>query len=183
MATIALVGANLVETVGNVGEVETSGVELELTWLATDGLTLGLNVGYLDTDVKSYETAEGDIADTTALGFSPEWTAQGRIAYEFGLGNAGSMLLGADVAYRSESFTNSPIDLTDPLATQQVQDEHAIWNALAAWRSPNQAWRVALEGKNLDDTRVLTNSFVVGPFITGGWNMPRTWALSVGYDF
>jgi len=29
---------------------------------------------------------------------------------------------------------------------------------------------------------VLTNSFVVGPFATGGYNMPRTWAVSVGYE-
>ncbi len=183
LSTIALIDGNLVETVGNVGEMESSGVEMELTWLTPlNGLTLGLNVGYLDTELKKYETAEGDIASTTAIGFAPEWTTQGRATYDIDM-NAGMLTLGVDFSYRAESFTNSPVDLTNDLAIQQVQDDHTIWNAVAAFQTTDQHWRFAIEGRNLDDTRVLTNSFVVGPFLTGGYNMPRTWAVSVGYEF
>jgi len=183
LASIALVDGELIEAVGNVGEMESSGVEMELTWLPpVDGLELGLNVGYLDTDVKSYMNGEEDIADTTAIGFSPEWTVQARVGYDIDMGNTGSLYLGADGSYRTSSYTNSPIDLTSDFADAQKQKEHVIWNAVAAYRSSDQHWRIALEGKNLEDTRVLTNSFVVGPFATGGYNMPRTWAVSVGYE-
>lgn len=184
LSTIVLEGGSLTETVGNVGELETSGVELEVTWLPpVNGLTLGLNAGYLDTDVKSYSSGTEDIADRTAIGFSPEWTAQMRVGYDFDIADAGFVSLGTDVSYRAESYTNSPIDLDSNFAALQVQEEHAIWNALAAFTTADERWRFAVEGKNLEDKRVITNTFVVGPFVTAGYNMPRTWAVSVGYQF
>jgi len=185
LATIGLVEGNLEEFVDNVGELETSGAELELTWLpAVEGLTLGLNVGYLDVDVKAFDAADGDRADTTAIGFSPDWTVAARVNYDFDLSDWGTMMVGTDVSYRTDSYTNSPIDLTNVAAAEaQIQDEHAIWNAIAAFRSADGHWRVALEGKNLEDKRVITNTFDLTLFQTAGYNMPRTWALSVGYEF
>ncbi len=184
LATVGLVDGNLEETVDNVGELETSGIEFELTWLPpVDGLTFGMNVGYLDVDVKKFDSADGDKADTTAIGFSPDWTAAARLSYDFDLSDWGTMMVGTDVSYRTESYTNSPIDLTSPAAEAQIQEEHAIWNAIAAFRSANGNWRVALEGKNLEDKRVITNTFDLTLFQTAGYNNPRTWAVTVGYEF
>ncbi len=186
VATVGLVDGDFAETVDNVGELETSGAELELTWLPViDGLVVGLNVGYLDVEVKEFQDADGNsAADTTAIGFSPEWTAAGRISYEFDLSDWGSLMIGADVSYRDESYTNSPIDLTnEDAANAQIQDEHVIWNAVAAFRSTDDHWRIAVEGKNLDDKRVITNTFDLTLFQTAGYNAPRTWAVTVGYDF
>ena len=39
------------------------------------------NVGYLDIEVKSYESVGENIADKRALGFPPAWTAL--VAYTF----------------------------------------------------------------------------------------------------
>ena len=184
LATIALVNGGLEETVGNVGELETSGVEMELTWLPpVDGLMFGLNVGYLDTDVKEYKSGDDDIADQTAIGFAPEWTAQGRVQWDIDVADYGYITLGTDLSYRDESYTNSPVDLTSEFASLQVQEDHVIWNAMAAFTTTDERWRIAVEGKNLEDERVITNTFVVGPFVTAGYNMPRTWAVSVGYQF
>ena len=184
LSTIVLNGASLDETVGNVGKVETTGAEVEMLWLPpVDGLTVGVNVGYLDAEIKSYESGGTDIADNTALGFSPDWTAQARLAYEFDVADIGSFSAGTDVSYRDDSYTNSPIDTSTPLGRAQYQDAYVIWNAILTYRTPDQHWSVALEGKNLDDKRVLTNTYQVGPFVTGAYNMPRTWALSVAYEF
>lgn len=184
LQTIVLTTGDIIAQVGNVGTVETAGVELEMVWLPpVDGLVLGLNAGYLDADITSYESGGEDIADTTALGFSPKWTAQGRVSYDFDVADLGSVTVGADVSYRDESYTNSPIDLTDPLGMAQFQNSYVIWNALAAFTTVDQRWRVALEGKNLADKRVLLNTYKVGPFVTGAYNMPRTWAISVAYQF
>ncbi|MDZ7671178.1 MAG: hypothetical protein U5Q16_17810 [Gammaproteobacteria bacterium] len=38
----------------NIAEVETSGVELETTWLATANLRLGLNLAYLDSEFTEF---------------------------------------------------------------------------------------------------------------------------------
>ena len=185
LATIGLVGGELEETVDNVGEMETSGIEFETTWLApVDGLMFGLNVGYLDVDVKEFTSAGENLADTTAIGFSPDWTVQARVNYEFDLSDWGSLMLGTDVSYRTDSYTNSPIDLTNEAAAEaQIQEEHAIWNAVAAFRSADGHWRLAVEGKNLEDTRVITNTFDLTLFQTAGYNAPRTWAVTLGYEF
>jgi iron complex outermembrane receptor protein len=184
LSTIVLQGGDLTETVGNVGELETSGIEAEITWLPpVDGLVLGLNVGYLDTDVKKYKSGDQDIADQTAIGFAPKWTAQGRIHWDIDVADYGYLTVGTDLSYRDESYTNSPVDLTSEFAPLQVQEEHVIWNAMLAFTTADERWRIAVEGKNLDDERVVTNTFVVGPFVTAGYNMPRTWAVSLGYQF
>ncbi|MCP5337773.1 MAG: TonB-dependent receptor [Pseudomonadales bacterium] len=186
LSVIALVNNTLSAVNSNVGKMKTQGGEIEMTWAPLSDLLLALNVGYLDTKVNSYPTRDAagnpiDIGRYTAIGFSPEWTAQARVQYGFTVGDMGRITLGVDVAHRDESFTNSPIDLRDPLSQVQVQKSHEIWNASAAWNSPSEKWRVALEGRNLDDERVLTSTYKVGPFLTGAYNMPRTWALSVAY--
>ncbi len=178
----------LVALEDNVGEMSTSGAEIEVEWAPLEGLLLMVSGGYLDTDVDAYvlQDAAGndlDLSEQTALGFSPEWTAQARAQYRFAIADMGHVTLGADVSYRDESYTNSPINLSDPLTLTQVQESHEIYNAIAAWSSPDESWNVSVEGMNLGDKRVLVNSYKVGPIITGGYNMPRTWALSVGYAF
>ncbi|MEZ5501888.1 MAG: TonB-dependent receptor [Halioglobus sp.] len=184
LSTIVLNGASLDETVGNVGKVETSGAEVELQWLPpVNGLMLGLNVGYLDAQIKSYESGGEDIANQTALGFSPDWTAQARVGYDFEVADWGSFSAGTDVSYRDDSYTNSPIDTSTELGQLQYQGSYVIWNAILTYRTPDEHWSVALEGKNLDDKRVLTNTYQVGPFVTGAYNMPRTWAVSLAYQF
>ena len=190
LSNITLIDDDLVQVTSNVGEVTTQGAELEVSWLpGIEGLMLGLNVGYLDTSVDSYEKADADtgvvtdIANTTELGFSPSWTTQARVAYEMGLADAGTLTLGADVGYRAKSYTRSPIDITDPLSERFEQKEHAIWNAMLAFRSSDEHWRLALEGKNLTDERVVVSGFDINIIASAGYNMPRTWALSVAYDY
>ncbi len=80
-------------------------------------------------------------------------------------------------------FTSSPIDLNDPLQVAQMSEAHTITNASISYRSMDERWRVALEGKNLSDERQPVNTFDIGIIATAGYNPPRTWALSVGYEF
>jgi iron complex outermembrane receptor protein len=187
--------AALIQTLDNVGKMESTGVEAEMTWLLpVEGLAVDINVGYLDYDVNQYLNAVEDpatgeamvvnVADTTALGFSPEWTGQARVSYSFDTGNSGSMYLSADVAYRDEMYTDSPIDLTVPIKENALSDSLTTYNAVVAWTTQDQHWRVALEGKNLTDERELVNSYNAVPFfLNGGYNRERTWALSVAYTY
>ncbi|MGB1456178.1 hypothetical protein, partial [Spongiibacter marinus] len=95
----------------------------------------------------------------------------------------GTLTAAADVSWRTSSYTNSPIDKRDAFADVQQQEEHHIVNASVAFETQDRKWRVAVEGKNLEDKRVLTNSYVVGPFVSGGYNSPRTWAVSLSYSY
>ena len=93
------------------------------------------------------------------------------------------MLLSADVAYRDEMYTDSPVDTTSAFRVQSLSDDLTTYNALVAFTTASQKWRFALEGKNLSDERSLVNAYVVSNFMTGGYNRERTWAFSVGYTY
>lgn len=147
-----------------------------------------INVGYLNVDVKSYDTFDTagvpiDISATTAVGFSPRWTAQLGLNKALPLGDYGSADFGVTLAYRTQSYVNSPVDLTSQLELAQVQKEHLRTDARIAWLSPGESWEVELVGRNLTDERVLVSSYAVGPFVNGGYSEPRTWFLGVQYRY
>ena len=189
LATIVLEGSDLTRLTSNVGKVTQWGGEFEMTWLTPlEGLLLNFNVGYLDSDVDEFKSFDDDgnridLADTTELGYSPEWTGQVRATYDFSLGSVGGLTASTDVSYQDDMYTNSPIDTTNPIKTAQQADAYYLWNASLAWRSNDEAWRVAVEGKNLNDEREIVNSFDIGIVASAGYNPPRTWAVSVGYSF
>jgi iron complex outermembrane receptor protein len=80
-------------------------------------------------------------------------------------------------------YTNSPIIVTNPVDNAQQADSYYLWNAVVAWRSPDEHWRVAVEGKNLNDEREIVNTFDIDVVATAGYTAPRTWLFSVGYTF
>ena len=178
----------LIQQNDNAGEIETRGFEFELLWLPpVDGLALNLNLGYLDVKVKEFidEVAPGvlgNVADTHAMGYAPELTAQARVQYTANLNGAGTLTLGVDADYRDKMYTDSPIDLTNPFFLAAQSEDRILANAFLTYRSSGGQWRVTLEGKNLGDKRVLENTFNVSNFILGGYNRGRTWGLTVAYE-
>ena len=196
LATVTLADDNtLINTRDNVGKVESKGVEVELTWLTPlEGLSFDLNVGYLDSEIDEFIKANDDpdngiplgdsinVSDQFELGFQPEWTGAARINYSVDLA-VGTVFLTADVAYRDEMYTDSPIDITSDFLSQAWSDSLTTYNALASYTTTDGKWRVALAGKNLSDERTLVNTFNVTDFISGGYNRGRTWELSVGYTY
>ena len=177
------------QTSKNVGEVESRGGEVELLWLPpVDGLTINLNLGFLDVDIKKLidqipgTQTVGDVSDHRELGYSPELTWQARIQYRFPLGEAGFITVGADADYRDEMFTDSPIDTTSEFFTRAVSEDRTLYNAFVTYRSNDERWRVTLEGKNLGDKRIIENTYNVSSFILGGYNRGRTWGLTFAYD-
>ena len=189
LSTEVLVGDTLGRVTRNAGQVRTYGVDSDLAWLTPiERLRLGLTAGFLKTDVVHfYQTSDTgvvvDTGPTTRLGFSPEWTAALDLSYRVPLGAVGDLTLDGNIYYRSQSYTDSPIDTTSVAASLEVQKANAISNASITYRTPDQHWHVALEVLNLSDKRVLTNTFNadVGSII-GQYNDPRTWSLSVGYN-
>lgn len=179
----------LVQTSDNVGEVESTGGEIEILWLPpVDGLSVNLNVGWLDVDIDELidalpDGSVGNAAEFRELGFSPELTWQARVQYDFAVGE-GSMTVAADVAYRDEMYTDSPVDITNAfLEAGAYSDDLTTYNASITYRSSDERWRVTLEGKNLGDERAVVNTFNVTDFTLGGYNRGRTVGLTLAYSF
>jgi outer membrane receptor protein involved in Fe transport len=125
----------------------------------------------------------GDVSSSRELGYAPELTWQARVQYAIPLANGGTLTLGADADYRDEMFTDSPIDTTNPFFLNAQSEDRTMVNAFLTYRSPDQRWRLAVEGKNLTDERVLENTFNVSNFILGGYSRGRTYGITVGYTF
>jgi iron complex outermembrane receptor protein len=190
LSTEILEGGSLGRVTRNAGQVHTYGVDSDLAWIPPiERLRLGLTAGYLKSKVVHFRQvnatgAEVDTAATTRLGFSPEFTAALDLNYRVPLGGAGDLTVDGNIYYRSRSYTDSPIDTTSVAASLEVQKANAISNASLTYRTPDEHFHLALEVLNLTDKRVLTNTFnaAVGSII-GQYNDPRTWSLSLGFDF
>ncbi len=194
LAVTILENGSLDNQVKNVGKAHTTGVEFETNWLTPlDGLQVDLNVGYLDAKMDKYKTFVGsdsstavleDVASHTSLGFSPNWTVGTRISYTRPIADLGDLMIAGDANFRSSSYTNTPVDRTSPLADAQETPQYTIFNAIASFRTADEKWRLALEGKNLTNKRVVTNTFVaVTSVALGGYNDPRTFSLTADYYF
>jgi iron complex outermembrane receptor protein len=86
------------------------------------------------------------------------------------------------------SFLNFRVDYTytdeqinDYIDQRTRIDEFTLWDARAAWRSSDDAWEVALWGRNLGDEEYISHSYVIGPGVIGVWGHPRTYGVSLSW--
>lgn len=190
LSSIQVINGQLANVIDNVGKAHTQGVDFEANWLTpVEGLQVDVSVGYLESVMDKFDTVDPvtrqpvDAAGHTSLGFAPRWTVGTRLSYTMPVAEYGDLIFSGDAAYRAKAYTNSPINRNDPLAVTQQAPEYAIYNAGVVFKDASKHWRVGLEGKNLTDRRVLVNSYAVSSFIDAGYNDPKTYALSVGYDY
>jgi iron complex outermembrane recepter protein len=171
-------GITTQETVNvNAGTSEAFGAEVEVTWLAAPGLTLGMNLGYLDHEYKEFELNGQDLSNLE-VPFSPKWQASAIATYEQFLAAGGSLTYNLSVNYQDEaqaSVFNSPLT--------QIE-ERTLVDANVTYRDREQRYYLTLWGKNLTDERhrIGANS------VAGLWNFtmfgrPRSYGLEAGVTF
>ncbi|GAB3291412.1 TonB-dependent receptor [Parahaliea aestuarii] len=174
-----------VQNVENVGEATLRGVELESEAQLGDSLRLSANIGYIDTDIDEWLSADPsgqivDVADQRDIQNTPRWTGQVGLNRDFELGSYGLLTGSLSLAYRSavQMFeTPSAID----------EDGYTLWNASLLWYSADEQWSVGVHGRNLGDQeyRVAGYNFPTtgeGEVI-GYYGAPRTVSLQLDYRF
>jgi iron complex outermembrane receptor protein len=158
----------------NVDEADIYGVEADILWQPFDGFLLQANVGYLDTELGSFEApGAGMIEKGNELPNAPEWSYNLLARYERPLGALGVLSLQADYAFTDEAFreaVNIPF-----LAT----DDYGLWGARLALRSNDDRYELALWGKNLTDEEYRMHAFDNGIGNGGStYGAPRTWGVT-----
>jgi iron complex outermembrane recepter protein len=149
-----LVNGVIVTRLINAGQVNTSGVEVDLSARVTPQLTLSGGIAHIEARVKRFLCPPGAAASCDINGrpmpFSPDWKASLRAKYTVPLGSRLSMDLGGDVSWQSK--------VNFDLAQQpdSVQKAYAIFNASVAISDSKAGWRAALVAKNLADTSYAT---------------------------
>jgi iron complex outermembrane recepter protein len=176
-----------VTAVLNAGKQLNKGVELESLWRPIPALTLALNVGYLDAEFEEFlvgctPPAAGCTRDVSSLNEpinSPEWTTFLGATYRWELG-VGDLAAHLGYQYRSKTkVANTTVSITD-------QDAYDVLDVGVAYTTTNQAWRFALEGKN-----VLDEEYRVAGYDFGNTNVsqigfyapPQTFSVSATYRY
>jgi iron complex outermembrane receptor protein len=171
----------------SLGDVETSGGELETTIVAAPGLQFNANVGLLDTKYtdKNFDQALecGSLGTADAeleLKYSPRTSYRVGALYSspktFG---GGYWTFGANYSHKDEHF------LGFCNSGAQTQVAYDLVDALIAYETRNYRWRFSVAGDNLTD-----EDYIGGLFAISGLNMlstyigaPRTYSFRVNYRF
>lgn len=168
----------------NTGEAEVQGVDIEVTWVPTDSISVDAAVSYLDTKYK--DAVLPDLRGTNqpidlgpfTLPFSPEWKANVGVTYDYGLGDGARLVFNGNVNYQAEAET----DVFNVPRTQM--QERALFNAAITYRDREDRWYASLYGANLTDEVYRVAALPVA----GLWNFtnygpPRSYGVSVGLNF
>jgi iron complex outermembrane receptor protein len=170
------------QVIVNAGDTSADGMELELSWLPLGGLTLGMDLGYLDF---SFDTLDLDLLGVApSPHLRPEWSGVFRADYVTEPVLAGANLrLHLDASYRSEEWAATrDAEYSD----DEVNDETWRLNAqlaLEGLRLGDAEFRVALWGRNLTDSDLPANMNVLGPIIAGTYEPPRTYGVDITFEY
>ena len=160
--------------IANAGDAEVMGAELELVWLAAEGLDIHFGLGLLDTELTS--SFLPGVAKGSELPNSPEVNFSTRINYgwQFGNGLSGDILIA--ISYKD--------DVSYDIVRQPSETlENGYWlvNARVDVAGIDDRWTLYFWGKNLTDeryrTQVLTSSIGFGE----SWGDPVTYGIGVSF--
>jgi iron complex outermembrane receptor protein len=186
---------DLDQRLGNIGKSKAQGLELEMSLIASNALTISFNLGLIDSDFTEALTYDGvdnsDISERFSIIQTPDTTANLSFDYNFET-NFGDFNFNGNYFYRSD------YDLI-VLDNLKSQSGFGLANASLNWFNQEGDWQVGLHLKNITDKRYLTGSFAFvtrdadsGEYVPGlaGDNIlndyygePRTIALTIGYQF
>lgn len=193
--------ADLNQRLGNIGESASDGIEVELTYMATEALTFDASLGYIDSTFNNVidtnpETGETfDKSDRFSVSNTPDLTFNIGATYRL-YTDMGDFVFNSNYYHRGEYALFEE----DSLLTQ---DSYGLLNAGITWYSTDGHWHAGLYAKNLTDEEYMIGGYqFVAPDPTdpqnvskytpglGGDNTligyygdPRTVSLTVGYRF
>ncbi len=198
--TISPISNLLTFTIVNAGELETQGVELELSARPTPGLTFDMNLAYTDASFKSFRRGPCYAGQTATQGCisqngqsfqdltgrqlpnSPNYVISVSGRYDFAIGGGWSAFSQAAIYHRSATLTA----LNQAPNTRQRGYE--LVDAGIGIVDPSETFTLSLFGKNLFDVNYVESIFGT-PLDAGGYsqfvgtNARQTLGVSLAAQF
>ena len=178
----------------NAGGLEIYGAELEFLAFPVPELRLDAAIGYLHAEYSEFKEERANTTPpppTVTLdrswqtpAFSPEWTMRFGGAYEWSLGDLGSLTLGASARYRSEmalAVDNSSL-ATRALFPGMWQDSYWLYDAQLVWANESETFLAGIYGRNLSDEVYKTDAqefSSVGGIRTAYYGAPQTVSFKI----
>jgi iron complex outermembrane receptor protein len=163
----------------NAAESDMTGVEVELTVLPTESLSLDLRYAYLDAEFDEFESVGDDFSGNT-MPAAPEHAYTVSATHVTELAEWGTLSLNARYAWRDEQYFN--------FANTELafQDDYGLLNLAAWWDLPDGHTRIRAFCDNCDDEEYMI-TFTAFPEPFGGgfrnWGRGRHYGLELSYDF
>ncbi|APD93432.1 TonB-dependent receptor [Alteromonas mediterranea] len=137
--------AGFVDIIDNADLGTNKGVEIELSWFATDAWQVDASVGYLSATFEGYTLADGKQVTEQRQAQSPKWTAN--LYSEYALTE--TVLCRVDIDYKSEYRFSDGHDVTAP-STTLVNSEIVVLH---------ENWQTTLWVQNAFDREYYTRGF------------------------
>jgi iron complex outermembrane receptor protein len=183
--------------IGNASEVETMGLEIELSALLTTNLRMDAAFGYLDATYKDFpggdkdENGEAINLKGYRLPGAPEYSVNLSLQYYLPVDAlSAETLFRIDYAYATDIYGGGNNKEEEERVLEDgnsinylYQDDVTRVNARIQMTASEDTWSVALWGRNLTDENDATN----GKDIFGAYgsfqSLPRTYGIELGYKF
>jgi iron complex outermembrane receptor protein len=168
---------------GNIGQSEAFGLELDIEFAATESLNINFAFGYIDsefTEVLRYDGNGGydDISDAYTISNTPDTTANLGVTYDIET-EIGSFVVNGNYYYRGEYQL---LEAKDAL----IQDGYGLLNLGVNWYSNQSDWTAALHWKNITDEEYIVGAYPyahIDNSLIAYYGDPSTVSLTVGYSF
>ncbi len=173
--------------VENAGSANVTGLEIEGYYIPVEDFQLDAQVSYTDSEYDSFTAASASDARTGApldltgreLDRAPKLKVNLGAEYSSPVGDSGSLLvLRVEYQHSDDMWLEQTMD---PVAKTGGYD---TFNARATWVFPGDNWTLSLWGRNISDENYISTSIYNN---LQGYNIvnsaPRTYGVSVGYDF
>ncbi|MDT8399804.1 MAG: TonB-dependent receptor [Pseudomonadales bacterium] len=171
--------------VQNAAEGEAKGLELELTYAATDNILLEANLGFLDTKYKNIKPG-AQITENTEFGGAPKKTANLSAQYSWYF-NGGASLMTRLSANYTGLFWRSPIPSFRQDAYGGNSQSGDIWrfNARTVFTPGDSRYEISAFVNNLTNAYFINSGFMdsIWQFDFSGLDAPREFGLSVRMTF
>ena len=161
----------------NAGDAEAKGVELELTWVPVENLTLSGFYSFLDAEFT--DTIVPNSAYPVQTGNEMIHAPRNKysINAEYVLPVPGGGQLAALLSYR---YTD---DQRGELEPYSIQPSFDLFDARLAWNSPSDALEIAVWGKNLLDEEYVTHLYAIGGEVVSVFGDPQMYGVSLTYRY
>lgn len=172
-------------TVGFIADVDiinvdatASGAELELLAAPAEGLDLVFGVAWIDSEVRDVGYPDGETVRDSVLPYAPEFSINGLVRYEFGLG-AGTAALQADFNF-SDGFCFSVL-----CAPLDREESYVVSNLRAEYAFPGDRWSIAAYVTNVsgEEYRIYSLDLSGLGLANDAYAPPRMFGLTAIVDF
>ncbi len=190
LQTLLADGNSPVARTVNAAEVTGKGWETELTYLATERLTISANVLALNAEyTEDVRDAQGllRIEEGTSRTWSPELAATLSLDYSVEMADMGELRANMTYTYQDEHYQR-PTQVTDPYSdSDNEQEAYGLLNARVSYYSPERKWEVGVWGKNLLDesyrSYISASVNAVAGVLTTQRGEPTTFGVEAIYHF